>query len=98
LPIPSATPRHPAAEEEDFVSCTKLRPVALLSIVALPDKVVGKCKALQRGLSLSPPSIFANSELFPLVPEGSYAAAWRAVNKLGEYFGICAWSNSHSHV
>lgn len=37
--------------------------------MTVPDKVVGICKALWRRL---PPthSIFANSELFPLVSEG----------------------------
>lgn len=99
LLIPSATPQHSAAEEDDFVSCTKLRPVALPSIVALPDKVVGKRKALWRGLSSPPtPNVFASSELFLRIPEGSCTAAWRAVDKLGEYFAICAWSKSNSHV
>lgn len=97
LPIPSATPCCSAAEEKDLVSCTKLRPVALPSIMAPPDKVVGKCKALWTGHS-PPPNIFAKSELLLLVPEGPCTAAWKAVDQLGEYFGICAWSNSHSHV
>lgn len=68
LPIPSVTQHRSAAEKEDFVSCATLTSVALPSIMTVPDKVVGRWKALWRRLPPTP-SIFASSELFPLVSE-----------------------------